>query len=348
MNPHTFTPTDRQYLLRCMQLAQQGRLTCAPNPMVGAVVVGPDGRILGEGYHIRAGEGHAEVNALGSVSRQDWPLLQDSTIYVSLEPCAHYGRTPPCAELIIRRRLKRCVIGCQDPFSRVNGQGISMLQQAGVEVVLAPDDIRRECLMINRHFICQHRLGRPYITLKWAQTADGYIGHPHERVYISNEQSRMWGHRLRATHQAIVVGHGTLQADQPRLDIRHWAHAATATPRLQTGTFVLGRVSEEELPHGWQAFAHIDDLLEHLQRSGMQSLLVEGGSQVLQSFIERDLWDEAWAEQSPNALPSHLDPTQAIAAPEMPAQFRPHDEHHLGRHFSHWQSPLLDTLYGLI
>ncbi len=356
----------RQFLLRALQLAECGRLSCAPNPMVGAVVVGPDGRILGEGYHIRAGEGHAEVNALGSVRREDWPLLQESTIYVSLEPCAHYGRTPPCAELIIRRGLKRCVIGCQDPFSKVNGLGIKMLRDAGVEVELAPEDIRRQCLALNKKFICQHRLGRPFITLKWAQTtvpgvAQPVIGVRGQRLLISTPQSVMWGHRLRAEHQAIVVGHGTLTADNPHLNIRYWAAGSQGRHRVTSPRcYVLGRPGEDELPRGWQAFGHIDDLLEHLQREGVQSLLVEGGSQVLQSFIERDLWDEVWAEMggsegsegsngsegSESSKGSKVQGVQEyIYAPQMPAVFPYQDEEHLGRTFRHWQSPLLVANY---
>lgn len=345
---------------RAIALARHGALSCAPNPMVGAVVVGPpepgypDGRILGEGYHIRAGEGHAEVNALGSVRREDWPLLPESTIYVSLEPCAHYGKTPPCAELIIRRRLKRCVIGCQDPFGKVNGRGIQMLRDAGVEVELAPEDIRRECLQLNRKFICQHRLGRPFITLKWAQASlarthtHNIIGVRGERLLISTPQSVMWGHKLRAEHQAILVGHGTLTADAPSLNVRHWAESRP-THQSNPSTFVLGRCSEEELPRGWQAFATIDDLLEHLQRQGTQSLLVEGGAQVLQSFIERDLWDEVWVEQgelSPDVA-AQLEESDIVEAPHMPTVFHPTVERHLGRTFMHYESPLLLTNYGL-
>lgn len=361
-----FTPTDIHYMQRAITLARHGALSCAPNPMVGAVVVGPpepgypDGRILGEGYHIRAGEGHAEVNALGSVRREDWPLLPESTIYVSLEPCAHYGKTPPCAELIIRRRLKRCVIGCQDPFGKVNGRGIQMLLDAGIEVVLAPDDIRHQCLQLNRKFVCQHRLGRPFITLKWAQTSlahthNNVIGLQGQRLLISTPQSVMWGHRLRAEHQAIVIGHGTLKADHPSLNVRYWAEGRTARKSAAAAmdgpsVYVLGRCSEDELPRGWQAFANIDDLLEHLQRQGTQSLLVEGGAQVLQSFIERDLWDEVWVEDADDNdnldLNLNLD-CSPVPAPVMPTLFIYTREEHLGRTFLHYESPLLQTNYGL-
>lgn len=370
---------DIHYINRAIALAEGGKLGCAPNPMVGAVVVGPaeegypDGRILGEGYHIRAGEGHAEVNALNAVKREDWPLLRESTIYVSLEPCAHYGRTPPCAELIIRRSLKRCVIGCQDPFSRVNGKGIQMLREAGIEVELAPEDIRHRCLQLNKRFVCQHRLGRPFITLKWAQTilptGQAIIGTRGERLMISTQQSRMWGHKLRAQHQAILVGHGTLLADNPHLGIRHWAygnasrqgHSGRAQGSASPHPYVLGRCSEDELPAGWQAFASIDDLLEHLQRQGTQSLLVEGGAQVLQSFIERDLWDEVWVESTTTpegslslprkegepVMPEAAQPADYVPAPHMPSLFIYTREEHLGSTFLHYRSPLLENNYGL-
>lgn len=342
--------TDNDYILRALQLAEQGELSCAPNPMVGAVVVGPDGRILGEGYHIRTGEGHAEVNALNAVKKEDWPLLPESTIYVSLEPCAHYGKTPPCAALIVKRRLKRCVIGCIDPFSRVSGKGVEMLRQGGVEVDFAPEELRQQCLRLNKRFICQHRLGRPFITLKWAETRDGFIGAIDRRLIISTPESRMFGHRLRASHQAIVVGHNTLLQDAPRLGIRHWASASHRGGEMP-GVYILGRVGEEELPHGWQAFAHIDDLLENMQREGQQSLLVEGGAQVLQSFIERDLWDEAWAEQGTDdahdAEGQRLPEELLVVAPKMPREFYYEDEQHFGRTFRHWESPLLKENYGL-
>lgn len=325
------------YMQRCLQLARNGLLTAAPNPMVGAVVVGPDGRILGEGWHLRAGLPHAEVNALNAVRREDWPLLPQSTIYVSLEPCAHYGRTPPCAELIVRRGLKRCVVGCRDPFSRVQGRGIEILRQAGIEVIEGV--LQEECLRLNRMFVCRHSLGRPFITLKWAQTQDGWIGRRAERLFISDEVSLMHCHKLRAQHQAIVVGHRTLVADTPQLNVRYWGTGSN-TPTFRA---VLGRVGEEELPRGWQAFAHIDDLLEHLVRNGHQSLLVEGGAEVLQSFIERDLWDEAWCELSPVQLGKIED---GVRAPQMPRGFSYDDAIHFGRTFRHWESPLLKDLYG--
>ena len=157
---------------RCIELAQCGRAHAAPNPMVGAVIVHQD-RIIGEGYHIRCGEAHAEVNAINSVGPADRPLLRDSTLYVSLEPCAHFGRTPPCARLIVRTGIPRVVVGCIDPFAKVQGRGISIMREAGIDVTVGVCE--QECLELNRRFITFQTKGRPYITLKWAESSDGYI-----------------------------------------------------------------------------------------------------------------------------------------------------------------------------
>ena len=175
---------DEQYMRRCIQLAKNGLLTTAPNPMVGAVVV-CDGRILGEGYHVRCGEGHAEVNALASVRPEDEALLCRSTLYVSLEPCSHFGKTPPCADLIVSKGLRRCVVGTIDPFAQVQGRGVQRLRDAGVEVTVGVCEA--ECRELNKRFFTFHQQHRPFVTLKWAQTSDGMIGHPQRRLLISND-----------------------------------------------------------------------------------------------------------------------------------------------------------------
>ena len=195
---------DEKYMRRCIQLAQNGLCNAAPNPMVGAVIVCDD-RIIGEGYHVRCGEAHAEVNAIRSV--KDPSLLQRSTIYVSLEPCAHYGKTPPCADLIIEKGIPRIVIGCQDPFGKVNGRGIQKLREAGREVIVGV--LEDECRQLIRRFITFHTLKRPYITLKWAESADGYIDICREAgkpVALSSPLTRMLVHKRRAEHSAIMVG----------------------------------------------------------------------------------------------------------------------------------------------
>lgn len=292
---------------RCLELARCGRLHAAPNPMVGAVLV-HDGRIIGEGYHIQCGQAHAEVNALRSVRPADRALLADSTLYVSLEPCAHYGRTPPCASLIIKSGIPRVVVGCIDSFSKVQGRGIAMLREAGVDVTVGV--LEEECKALNRRFFTAQTLHRPYITLKWARSADGFIDRwretdNEEPARLSTPCSQMRVHRLRALHQAILVGHGTLLKDHPALTVRHW----TGQDPLR---IVLGRVAEGDMPTGFQAYADIPTMLGELFRQGVQSLLVEGGQQTLQSFIDQGLWEEAYVEFSTTELGS------GVPEPRMP------------------------------
>lgn len=310
--------THELYMRRCIELAQLGRQHAAPNPMVGAVIV-CDGRIIGEGYHAVCGKGHAEVNAIASVRPADKPLLTQSTLYVSLEPCAHYGKTPPCALLIIRTGIPRVVVGCVDPFAKVQGRGIEMLRKAGVEVTVGV--LEAECRELNRRFITAQTLHRPYITLKWARSADGFIDRwretPEQRpARLSSPYTQLRTHQLRSLHQAILVGHGTLQADRPRLNLRLWSGE-------QPRPVVLGRVAEGELPSGWLAYADVSTALEELYRSeGVQSLLVEGGAQTLQSFIDQGLWDEAWVELSPEVLGSGVpEPRMPVGVKVEPTQF---------------------------
>ena len=208
---------------RCIQLARNGFYGAAPNPMVGAVIV-HDGKIIGEGYHVRCGGPHAEVNAVRSVRNPE--LLKESTIYVSLEPCSHYGKTPPCADLIVEKGIPRVVVGCMDPFAKVAGRGIRKLQEAGIEVTVGV--LEAECLALNRRFITFHTHHRPYITLKWAESADGFMDslrtdYEKEKPYaFSTPYTRMLVHRCRAEHQAILVGRQTALADNPSLNLRMW------------------------------------------------------------------------------------------------------------------------------
>lgn len=220
---------DELYMRRCLQLAAAGKLTTRPNPMVGAVVVCGN-RIIGEGYHIRPGEGHAEVNALRSVRPGDEALLPESTIYVSLEPCAHYGKTPPCADLIVKKRLRRCVVGCGDPFPAVNGGGIRKLREAGIEVEVGV--LEAECRRLNAPFFTFHTRRRPYVTLKWAESADHFLDLPRpeppcglpadQAARISTPLTQLLVHRLRAENQAILVGRRTALLDNPSLTTRLW------------------------------------------------------------------------------------------------------------------------------
>ena len=223
---NAFSAEDELYMQRCLQLAACGAGSTSPNPMVGAVIV-CDGRIIGEGYHIRAGEPHAEVNAVNSVKAKDIPLLSRSTIYVSLEPCSHYGKTPPCCDLIISRGIPRVVIATTDFNAQVNGGGIARMRDAGIEVVVGV--LESESRRLNRAFFTYHICKRPAVTLKWAQSADGFIDRLRDGgtpVRFSNSVSQVAVHKLRAMHDAIIVGTRTAMLDNPSLDIRHWAGRA--------------------------------------------------------------------------------------------------------------------------
>lgn len=316
------------YMRRCIELAQLGRMHAAPNPMVGAVIVHSD-RIIGEGYHAVCGKAHAEVNAINSVKPADRQLLSDSTLYVSLEPCSHYGKTPPCARLIIKTGIPRVVVGCVDPFAKVQGRGITMLREAGIEVEVGV--LEAECRALNRRFITAQTLHRPYITLKWARSADGFIDGWREddsqaAAQISTPWSFMRVHQLRAMNQAILVGHNTLRMDHPQLNVRHWAGGN------QPLRVVLGRVAEEELPTGWLAYADISTALSELYHMGVQSVLVEGGQQTLQSFIDQGLWDEAYVEYSPTTLGS------GVPEPRMPVGVMLTEEQYFGRTIWHYEA----------
>ncbi len=309
---------------RCLQLARLGRGNVSPNPMVGAVIV-HQGRIIGEGFHRRCGEAHAEVNAVNSV--QDKSLLPESTIYVSLEPCSHYGKTPPCAELIVRHRIPRVVVGCLDPFPEVSGRGVARLREAGIEVVTGV--LEEECKALNRAFMTCQTLRRPFVTLKWAQSADGFIdclrapAEPAAR--ISTPESSVWVHRLRAECDAILVGTNTAIADNPTLTARLWhgrsplrvlldmhgrvpAQSRLFTDGNPTWVFTDDKVDYQPLPD-WVEVIRISSredvipqLLAELYRRRVQHLLVEGGAVLLRSFLETRYWDEARVEISSERL----------------------------------------------
>lgn len=266
------TKEDEKYMRRCIQLAKNGQQNAKPNPMVGAVIV-YNGRIIGEGYHVRCGAGHAEVNAFASVRQEDEPLLAESTMYVSLEPCSHYGKTPPCADLIIKKGVRRVVIGCIDEFAEVQGRGIRKLEDAGIEVVVGV--LENECKILNRRFFTFHREQRPYIILKWAQTANGFIDDHFQPTAISNGFTRMLSHKLRAEEDAILVGRVTDERDHPQLTVRDW-----------NGENPKRLIIDRSHPLN----------IESLHAHGIQSLIVEGGAKTLQSFIDDALWDEIRVE----------------------------------------------------
>ena len=312
---------DEKYIARCIQLAKNGLCNAAPNPMVGAVIVHND-RIIGEGYHIRCGEAHAEVNAIRSV--KDESLLKESTIYVSLEPCSHYGKTPPCADLIINKGIPRVVVGCMDPFSLVAGRGIQKMRDAGIEVKVGV--LEEECRQLIRRFITFNTQHRPFITLKWAESADGFIdlhrtgGHPY---IFSSPLSSMLVHKRRAEHSAILVGRKTALLDNPSLTTRHWYgkspvrmvidknltlphHLSLFDGSMPTIVFTAQEKTSSLPQVEYITLDFQQDILpqimEVLYQRKLQSLIVEGGSILLQSFIDSECWDEAYIEQSKDRL----------------------------------------------
>ena len=282
---------DEKFMKRCIQLAKNGQQNAKPNPMVGAVIVSSEGRIIGEGYHVRCGEGHAEVNAFASVSADDERLLKEATLYVSLEPCSHYGKTPPCADLIIKKGVKRVVVGCIDEFAEVQGRGIRKLREAGIEVEVGV--LEQECQELNRRFFTYHREQRPYIILKWAQTANGFIDDHFEPLQISSDFTKMLSHKLRAEEDAILVGRVTEERDHPQLTVREWQ-----------GPDPKRLVVDHAHPLN----------LESLHAHHIQSLIVEGGTKTLESFLEQDLWDEIRVET--NTLMTVSDGTRAPQIPK--------------------------------
>lgn len=313
---------EERFMARCIELARHGLGYVAPNPMVGAVIV-HNGTIVGEGFHRRCGEAHAEVNAIASV--KDEAILRDSTIYVSLEPCSHYGKTPPCAELIIKKRIPKVVIGCLDPFPKVSGRGVRMLREAGIEVVTGV--LEKECRELNKAFMTFQTKKRPYITLKWAESADGYMDSMRESVKVSpvvfsNAETSTRVHKLRAESTAILVGTKTALLDNPSLTVRNWAGKSPV--RL-----VIDRIGK--VPENYHLFDHsvltivftekrdekkeniefvplnfdvaiVPQILQWMFERKLNSLMVEGGANLLQQFIDSGFWDEAIVEQSPMLL----------------------------------------------
>lgn len=312
------------YMRRALQLAANGRGGASPNPMVGAVIVAPDGRVIGEGWHRVRGKGHAEVNAVASVSEEDMPMLKDSTMYVTLEPCSHYGKTPPCAELILRTGIPRVVVATLDPNPKVSGRGVAMLRAGGVEV--EEGMLRQEARNLNRRFFTSQLLGRPWITLKWACSADGYMDcrrtEAHPAPYrFSGNLSGMKTMRLRSLHDAILTTASTLEADDCLLTVRGWygrqplryildlgsragEHHAIFSPVAAAPDTVAESGEEADLrglaPGQRITEGNRSDLHEIFSRlyreEGVSSILVEAGPTLLKSLIEAGLWDAAREE----------------------------------------------------
>ena len=303
------------YMRRCLELAGLGMGQVSPNPMVGAVIV-HNNRIIGEGYHQKYGEAHAEVNAVNQViSRFDnyAELLAASTIYVSLEPCAHYGKTPPCADLIIKHHIPKAVVGCRDPFDLVNGKGIEKLLAAGVEVITGV--LEDECKWLNRRFFTRVQKHRPYIILKWAQTADGFFAPANgSQFWISSQASKKLVHKWRGEEDAVLVGTNTAAIDNPQLNVRYGSGKAPKRViidrelKLNTALNIFDQAVEtlvfnavETKIEGKNKYIALEDfdryvpqyILYQLYLQDIQSVIIEGGAYTLNSFIAAGLWDEA-------------------------------------------------------
>ncbi len=305
---------DVKYIRRCLELAAGAEGLTYPNPMVGAVIV-HDEKIIGEGFHIKAGGPHAEVNAINSVS--DKSLLKSSTLYVNLEPCSHYGKTPPCADLIISHGIPEVVVGTPDTSEKVSGKGLEKLRSAGLKV--RTGILEQECRYLNRRFFSTVERKRPYIILKWAQSADGFIDRVRtpesgsKPVWITGNPEKVLVHKWRSCEQAILAGAGTIRADDPQLNVREWTghqpfkvvlsrsgavgqNSAFAKPY---GTFVVLTFDRKnDLPDAVKIILDYnkpsaEQIVEYLYNRGIQSLFVEGGAEVLNHFIDTGLCDEA-------------------------------------------------------
>jgi diaminohydroxyphosphoribosylaminopyrimidine deaminase / 5-amino-6-(5-phosphoribosylamino)uracil reductase len=304
--------TDSKYMYRCLELAKLGAGHVAPNPMVGAVLVYDD-RIIGEGWHQQYGKAHAEVNCIASVKEEDKGSISQATLYVSLEPCAHFGKTPPCSDLIIKNNIPKVVIGSVDPFIEVDGKGMERLRTAGVRVEMADQSLQDECKKLNKRFFTFHKEKRPYVVLKWAQTADGKIASGSStRLFISNEYSNRLVHQWRSEEASILVGTNTALQDDPELTTRLWPGASpvrlvvdmdlSLPPSLrlldqQIKTIVFNTVMHEERDNLLfyqitRDTSLVHQVLNALYQSGIQSVLVEGGARMIQSFIDDRCWDE--------------------------------------------------------
>lgn len=297
-----------QYMRRALELAEWGRGNVSPNPMVGCVIV-HDGQIIGEGFHKVYGGPHAEVNAVNSVKNPE--LLPESTVYVTLEPCAHYGKTPPCANLLVEKQVKKVVIAAFDSNPLVGGKGIQILKDAGIEVETGI--LEQEARAQNRRFFTQIEKKRPYVILKWAQTLDGFVARKdYSSKWISNSLSRQQVHKWRAEEDAILVGRNTAHYDDPSLNVRDWVgknplrlvidRQLQLSPELKLFDHGIPTIcynlkkSEINGNLEWKKLSskfEIQEILDDLQERKIQSLIVEGGSFLLNKFIESELWDEA-------------------------------------------------------
>ena len=341
------------YIARCIEIARRGEYFVAPNPMVGAVLAGPEGAVLAEGWHERFGGPHAEVNCFRNFELSEYRNtdLSECTLFVSLEPCSHYGKTPPCAKLIIEKGVGRVVVGMLDPNPLVAGKGVAMLREAGIEVVVGV--LEKECRELNKRFLCLHGKKRPYVILKWAQTADGFIDvqrndvrctkgeHLQGALPISTAETKKLVHKMRAENMAIMVGTNTVLLDNPRLLNTHWEgrNPIRVTVDRQGKLPMESRIFA---PTG-SDYPGIDPVIVYRERTeweyiladlagrGIHSVLVEGGTTLLNAVLSSGLWDEVHIEIAPEMTVG-----EGVKAPEiaLPTQYETLDGHRLYQIFN--------------
>lgn len=300
-------------MARCLEIAKSGLPAAMPNPSVGAVLVCND-VIIGEGYTSAYGGAHGEVNAFASVKNKD--LIKEATLYVSLEPCSHFGKTPPCCDLVIANKVKHVVIGMIDPFAQVSGNGIKRIEQAGIPVTVGV--LEKECWEVNKRFFTYHQKNRPYIILKWAETSNGYIAPKNKTqqapVWITNTYTRQWVHKLRSEEQAILVGTQTVLADNPKLNTRDYSgkspirvildqhlkiNSSYAVLDNSVKTIIINATKNyQDSNNHWETIDFklpiAAQILNVLYKHQIQSVIIEGGAKTLQTFIDENLWDEAF------------------------------------------------------
>jgi diaminohydroxyphosphoribosylaminopyrimidine deaminase/5-amino-6-(5-phosphoribosylamino)uracil reductase len=305
---------DIKFMRRCLDMASKAEGMTYPNPLVGCVIV-HEGTIIGEGFHLKAGEAHAEVNAINTVKNKN--LLKTAILYVNLEPCSHYGKTPPCAKLIVNHGIRKVVIGTTDTSEKVAGKGILLLKDAGCEVVTGV--LEQECRWINRRFFTYNEKNRPYVILKWAQSADGYIDYERDKnsgqkpVWITGNSERILVHKWRASEQSILAGAGTIRADDPQLNVRYWPGndplrvilSRSGLIKKDSAVFRINGINlvfthnidtdiiNSEIVELNSNGSSARQVTEYLYSKGIQSLLIEGGAEVLNHFISEGVWDEA-------------------------------------------------------
>jgi diaminohydroxyphosphoribosylaminopyrimidine deaminase/5-amino-6-(5-phosphoribosylamino)uracil reductase len=336
---------------RCLELAKLGAGHVAPNPMVGAVLV-HDEKIIAEGYHQIHGQAHAEVNCINSVSEENKSLISQSTLYVSLEPCVHHGKTPPCTDLILYNKIPKVVVGCRDPFDKVNGKGIDKLKNAGVEVMT--NVLEKECIALNKRFFTFYTKHRPYIILKWAQCNNGKIAtspksfpkkktleHSNERIFISNQFTNRLVHKWRSEESSILIGTNTALRDDPELTVRLWQGKNPTRLIIdmnlnvkkslklfndQAHTIIFNAVKHEQQDNVvyYQLISDVsivNQIVNALYQLNIQSLIIEGGAKTLQSFIDEKMWDEARVITNEELTIEH-----GLAAPELSHFKQTHSE----------------------